>query len=236
MAATIRNSAPVLNSLVDVRPLNPQLIEDALRRRLRTRCVVAGSTDENIPQIRPFEMKRRGCRFADPGRLPASPRASPARPTASDRPARSAASSATPPTSSRRLPSTGRPPATPASHARRNRAPWRTFPATRLDSGASDAFRFGESERLPDVDHRFRRREVADLGGTVQDGHFIVVFERAIAERLENTADAPHAEAVQFRRAQRAHAGAAEDGNALGDRPQNFLMPDRRARRRNSRR
>src|SRR5208282_3643051 len=53
-----------------------------------------------------------------------------------------------------------------------------------------DAFRLGESERLADVDHRFRGRQVADLGGTVHDGDFVVVLERAVAERLENLADA----------------------------------------------
>jgi hypothetical protein len=35
----------------------------------------------------------------------------------------------------------------------------------------------------------------------MQHGHFIVVLENAVAERLENSPDAAHAVAVQLRRA-----------------------------------
>src|SRR5581483_10714301 len=38
---------------------------------------------------------------------------------------------------------------------------------------------------------------------------------------------APHAELMQFRRPQRTHAGAAEDVDALRERPQDLLVPDR---------
>ncbi len=69
---------------------------------------------------------------------------------------------------------------------------------------------------------------MAEFGRTMDDGHFIVVFELAVAERLENAADAAHAEGVQFRGAQGAHACAAEDRNALRNRPQDLLVPDRR--------
>ena len=62
----------------------------------------------------------------------------------------------------------------------------------------------------------------------MDDGYLIVVFELAVAEGLEDATDPAHAKSVQFSGAQRAHARAAEDGNALGNRPQDLLVPDRR--------
>ena len=57
---------------------------------------------------------------------------------------------------------------------------------------------------------------------------FVVVLQYPVAECLEYAAHAPHTEAMQFRRPQSAHAGAAEDCNALRQRPQDLLVPDRR--------
>ncbi len=61
----------------------------------------------------------------------------------------------------------------------------------------------------------------------MDDCDLVVVLQGAVAERLENTPDAAHTEAVQLRRPQRAHAGTAEDVNALRQRPQYLLVPDR---------
>ena len=55
----------------------------------------------------------------------------------------------------------------------------------------------------------------------------VVVLELAVAIRLEDAADAAHAERMQLGGAQRAHAGAAEHVDALGHRPQDLLVPDR---------
>ena len=68
---------------------------------------------------------------------------------------------------------------------------------------------------------------MAELGRPVHDRHLIVVFEFAVAERLENAADAAHAERMQFRGPQGAHACAAEEGNPARNRPQDLLVPDR---------
>ena len=69
---------------------------------------------------------------------------------------------------------------------------------------------------------------MAEFCRSMDDGHLIVVFELAVAEGLEDATDPAHAKSVQFSGAQRAHARAAEDGNALGNRPQDLLVPDRR--------
>ena len=55
----------------------------------------------------------------------------------------------------------------------------------------------------------------------------VVVLELAVPIRLEDAADADHAEGMQLGGAQRAHAGAAEHVDALGHRPQDLLVPDR---------
>jgi hypothetical protein len=55
----------------------------------------------------------------------------------------------------------------------------------------------------------------------------IVVLKLAVAIRLEDATGAAHAERMQLGGAQRAHAGAAEDVDALGHRPQDLLVPDR---------
>ena len=60
--------------------------------------------------------------------------------------------------------------------------------------------------------------------------HFVVVFEDAVAIGLEDGADAEHAERRELRGPQRAHAGAAEDVDALAQRPEDLLVPDRGTR------
>ena len=69
---------------------------------------------------------------------------------------------------------------------------------------------------------------IAELFGTVQYRHLVVVLQYAVAESLEDPADPAHPEGVELGGAQRAHAGGAVDMDALGHRPQDLLVPDRR--------
>ena len=85
----------------------------------------------------------------------------------------------------------------------------------------------GRGQGRADVDHGLGQREVAGLGRPVDHRDLVVVLELAVAIRLEDAADAAHAERMQLGGAQRAHAGAAEHVDALGHRPQDLLVPDR---------
>jgi hypothetical protein len=61
----------------------------------------------------------------------------------------------------------------------------------------------------------------------VRHRHFVVVFEDAVAVGLEDGTNPNHAERLELRGTKRAHAGAAEDVNALAQRPENLLVPHR---------
>ena len=67
------------------------------------------------------------------------------------------------------------------------------------------------------------------------DRHFVVPLEGrrigrilALAIGFENRADASHAKGMQLSRAQRAHAGGAEDMHALAQGKKDLAMPYRR--------
>ena len=94
--------------------------------------------------------------------------------------------------------------------------------------GIDYAAALGGLQRRADVDHRLAEANVAHLFRTVDQRDLVVVLQPSAAIILENAADAAHAEAVQFGRAQRAHARRAEHGDALGDGPQDLLVPDGR--------
>ena len=73
----------------------------------------------------------------------------------------------------------------------------------------------------------------------MDDGDLVVVLERlvrhevtaadqaAVPVRLEDATDTPHAERRQLGRPERTHAGGPEDVDALADRPEDLLVPDR---------
>ncbi len=76
--------------------------------------------------------------------------------------------------------------------------------------------------------HRDRSRPIAVLGAAVGDCHFVVVGQHALREVAIDGSDADHAERVELRGAQRAHAGAAVDRDALVQRVEDLLVPDGR--------
>ena len=74
------------------------------------------------------------------------------------------------------------------------------------------------------------------LGGRVQDGDLVVILEGTgkgrkapVAIGAVDGTDPLHPEGAAFGGAQGAHAGGAQHGDALGKRPEDLPMPDRRS-------
>ncbi len=59
-------------------------------------------------------------------------------------------------------------------------------------------------------------------------GNLVVVAQSAVAIGRKYPADAAHAERMQLRGPERAHAGSPENVNSPAHGPQDFLVPDRR--------
>ncbi len=94
--------------------------------------------------------------------------------------------------------------------------------------GGDRAVARGLADGDPDGHQRLAQGAVPVVAGGVDDRHLVVAVDRARAVELEDLADPAHAVLVQLGGPQRAHAAAADHGDALGQQRQDLLVAHRR--------
>ena len=99
-----------------------------------------------------------------------------------------------------------------------------TLGGVRADDSGRDRVRHGG----PDVHHGLGHLAIRAVRRAMQQRDLIVVRVHTVAVGFEDPADADHPEWDEFSGAQRSHAGRAEDGDAVVERQEDLLVPDRR--------